>query len=113
MSIVWIDILPDDTREAAGRAARIIDDPRVRHFHDPEKRAGKAVAKGLGLGGSVAWDIYLFYTSGSEWTDVPPAPIAWMHQLPPSWADPARLHTGDDLLRELDKAMKRLMSDQP
>lgn len=113
MSIVWIDIRPDDAADAAGRAARIIDDPRVRHFHDPKKRAGKAVAKGLGLGGSVAWDIYLFYASGSEWTDVPPAPIAWMHQLPPSWADAARFHTGDDLRQELHKAMKRLISDQP
>ena len=70
------------------------------------------MAKGLGLEGPVAWDIYLFYASGSGWTDGPPAPTDWMHQLPPSWADPARLHTGDDLVEELHKAMKRLTSAQ-
>ena len=106
-------MLSDDAREAAGPSARIIADPRVRHFHDPEKRAGKAVAESLGCESAVAWDIYLFYASGSEWTDGPPAPIDWMHQLPGSWADPARLHTGDDLVEELQKAMKRLTSAQP
>ena len=106
-------MLSDDARATAGPSARIIDDPRVRHFHDPEKRAGKAIAEGLGSEGAVAWDTYLFYASGSEWTDGPPAPIDWMHQVPGSWADPARFHTGDDLLQELHKAMKRLTGPQP
>ena len=106
-------MLPDDTREAPARSARIIDDPRVRHFHDPEKRAGKAVAESLGRESAVAWDIYLFYASGSEWINSLPTPTDWMHQLPGSWADPARLHTGDDLLQELHKAMKRLTGPQP
>jgi len=113
VSIVWIDMLSDDAREAAGPSARIIDDPRVRHFHDPEKRSGKAIAASLGSEGAVAWDTYLFYASGSEWTDGPPTPIDWMHQLPGSWADPARLRTGDDLPQELHKAMRRLTSPQP
>ena len=106
-------MLSDDAREAAGPSARIIADPRVRHFHDPDKRAGKAIAESLGSEDAVAWDTYLFYASGSEWTDGPPAPIDWMHQLPGSWADSARFHTGDDLPEELGKAMRRLTSAEP
>jgi hypothetical protein len=106
-------MLSDDTRAAAEPSTRIIDDLRVRHFHDPERRSGKAIAKSLGSEDAIAWDTYLFYASGSEWTDGPPAPIDWMHQLPSSWADPARFHTGDDLVEELHKAMKRLTGAQP
>ncbi len=106
-------MLPDDAAEAAGPSARIIADPRVRHFHDPEKRAGKAIAESLGSEDGLAWDIYLFYASGGQWSDGPPAPIDWMHQLPSSWADPARFHTGDELPVELGKAMKRLTGAQP
>jgi hypothetical protein len=65
VSIVWVDMLPDDTEAGTGESARIIDDPRVRHFHDPAKRSGRAVAASLGWKDYVAWDIYLFYEAGS------------------------------------------------
>ena len=102
-------MLQGDMELRAQESARIIDDPRVRHFHDPEKRSGKAIAQSLGGKGKVAWDIYLFYAKGSEWVEDPPRPTDWMHQCSSNgWADPAHFHFGDDLVEELHKTMKRL-----
>jgi hypothetical protein len=102
-------MLPEDTKAHAERSARLIDDPLVRHFHDPTKRSGEAIAASLGWKDQVAWDIYLFYEAGSRWIDGPPAPADFMHQLP--W-DPVHFRTGDDLVRELHQAMKRLTAAQ-
>ncbi len=98
-------MLPEDTEVGAGESALIIDDPRVRHFHDPARRSGQAIAAGLGWEDYVAWDIYLFYEPGSRWLDGPPAPAHFAHQLP---RDSAHFRTGDDLLHELREAMTRL-----
>ncbi len=98
-----------DSLDAAQAIARSIADPRVRHFFDAEKRAGKAIASGLGGEGKIAWDIYIFFPKGSQWKSCPPAPQFWMHQLTQStWADAAHQHCGDDLVRELDNCMKAL-----
>ncbi len=99
-------MLPDDTKAAAKRSTRIIDDRRVRHFHDPEQRSGLAIADGLDWEGKAAWDIYLFYERDSAWTERPPAPADFMHQL--SW-EPVHFRTGDDLVRELHEAMQRML----
>ena len=76
--------------------------------HDPEKRSGIAIAKGLGAEeGMVAWDMYLFYEIGSEWGEIPPSPATWMHQLKgSSWADSALYRSGNDLTETLHLAMK-------
>jgi len=100
-----MNMLPDDTDAGAERSARIIDDPRVRHFHDPARRSGQAIGASLGWKDYVAWDIYLFYEPGCKWLDGPPAPAHFAHQLP---GESARFRTGDDLLRELREAMERL-----
>ena len=105
VSVVWIDMLPKDAEAGAERSARIISDPRVQHFHDPAKRSGQTIAASLGWEGYVAWDIYLFYQSGSRWIDGPPSPVHFAHQLP---RDSAHFRTGDDLVHELREAMKRL-----
>jgi hypothetical protein len=109
VSIVWINMLENDSPAAAEKSAQIIVDPRVRHFHDPERRAGRAIAQALGGQDDIAWDIYLFYPKGSEWLDRPPMPITWMHQLMPSnWADAAHQHCGGDLAAQLCDFMIRL-----
>jgi hypothetical protein len=108
VAIVWIDMVEGDSEAMAHQSARIMEDPRVRHFHDPERRAGKAIAQSLGGRGKIAWDIYLFFSKSSEWMKDPPAPIEWMHQLSADWADPTRLRVRDYLLEELRKTMKRL-----
>ena len=102
-------MIEGDSLAMAEQSAQIIVDPRVRHFHDPERRAGKAIAQALGGEGDIAWDTYLFYPKGSKWLARPPAPIFWMHQLTRStWADEAHQHCGDDLVAELGKCMKEL-----
>ena len=106
VSIVWIQMLPDDTKATAKRSARIIDDPRVRHFYDPEQWSGTAIAGGFDWEGKVAWDVYLFYDRGSQWTEGPPAPVDFMHQL--SW-EPTHFRTGDDLVLGLRQAMQRML----
>jgi hypothetical protein len=105
VSVVWINMLPEDTEAGAEKSAGIIHDPRVRHFHDPTKHSRQAISASLGWKDHVAWDIYLFYEAGSRWLDGPPAPAHFAHQLP---GDPPHFRTGDDLVRELHEALKRL-----
>ncbi len=107
-----------DTEAAVKLSVRIIQDPRVRHFYDPDKWVGKAIATSLGAKGDeeeddVAWDIYLFYGLGQEWRkgEDPPAPVEWMHQLSECrWADRERLRCGDLLLAQLYETMKKLVT---
>ena len=106
-------MLPSDTEVEAKRSARTINDPRVRHFYDPEKRLGKAIAQGLSWEAGVAWDIYLFYGKDSEWAKDPPLPTHWVHQLSENWADRAHFRFGDALVEELHKTMKELMEVEP
>ena len=106
-------MLPGDTEVTAKRSAGIISDPRVRHFYDPEKRSGKAIAQSLGWEGKVAWDVYLFYAEGTEWVEDPPMPSDWLHQLNDSWADRAHFHFSNDLVEELHKTMKKLTDTSP
>jgi hypothetical protein len=105
-SIVWIHMLPDDTKAAAEASAGIIVDRRVRHFHDPRQRLGAAIAAGLGWEGQIAWDIYLFYDKDGRWTEGPPAPLDFMHQCP--W-EPAHFRTGDALVLGLREAMQKML----
>lgn len=108
VSLVWIDMLALDGRFTAGLAARRMQDPRVRQFHDPGKWAGRALAESLGGPGKVAWDVYLFYAPGAVWGDSPPLPVRWTHQLSDSWADPAHYRHGASLVEELAQAMNEL-----
>lgn len=101
--------MDSDVLKAAQEAVNSFDDPRVANFFDPEQISGKAVAGSLGNPGEVAWDMYLFYKPGALWQDEPPAPLAWMHQLSDSWADPARLHLDQDLANELHRTMDDLI----
>jgi len=103
VAIAWAHMLPLDNAITARCMALTIRDPRVHHFHDPQKRAGAAVAASLGSAGEMAWDIYLFYAAGISWQDGLPPPSAWAHQLKDSsWADPAHYHHGADLVRQLE-----------
>lgn len=110
LSIVWINMLQGDDIAAAKRAARIISDPRVRHFYDPQRLAGKTIAHILGGSGKVAWDIYLFYSKVVEWKETPPQPLVWVHQLTESrWADAEHYHTGPDLITALSAAAQGIL----
>ncbi len=98
-----------DSLEAARAIACGMTDPRVQHFFDTDKRAGKAIASSLGGEGKIAWDIYTFFPKGCRWARCLPTPQFWMHQLTQStWADAAHQNCGDDLIRELGNCMKAL-----
>jgi hypothetical protein len=111
VAIAWIRMLPFDNAIAARRMAMTMQDPRVQHFYDPNRRGGAAVAASLGAAGNMAWDVYLFYAPGPAWQEGPPSPVVWSHQLKNStWAEPSRYHRGADLVRQLEIAMAALRS---
>jgi hypothetical protein len=110
ISIVWLSILQGDSESSAKESARMFGDPRVRQFYDPYQHAGRAIAGSVGWTGKVAWDIYLFYPLDREWAKRPPIPSVWMHQLREPWADREHFHAGDDLVKALFEAMKKLTS---
>ena len=101
VTIVWIRMLPNDTLEAASMAAGALTDSRVRHFFDPEKQAGQAIARSLHWEGQTARDTYLFYAPGQKWEDLPPPPVDYAHQLTNAWADRDRLKIAGDLAENL------------
>ena len=110
--IVWVEMLPEDRVADVEALAGEMTDPRVRWFHDPKRRAGRAIAISLGATGEVAWDVYLFFDPHAEWKNQPPAPRQWIHQLGDSWADPTRLHFGEQLEPELGRLLKSVLSPQ-
>jgi hypothetical protein len=110
ITIVWINKLAADSREAAARSAGIFKDSRVCQFYDPQQLSGRAVADSLGWQGRIAWDIYLFYTAGSKWNDTAPSPVDWVHQLEDQWADSDRLRTGDGLVQAIKEIMNARMA---
>ena len=108
LGYVWIHMLPVDNRWSVRRRVAEMSDPRARHFHDPRRRAGRALAASLGAPGKILWDAYLLYPQGAVWDATPPAPADWAHQLDADWAERARHHTGKDLELELQRIMSEL-----
>ena len=99
----------NDNETTARNIASTFTDARVRHFYDafPAHVAGKAFAEGrIPSKRGPAWDIYFFYSDKDVWTDGPPEPTAWMHQLGGiGRADAAKFRSGDDLVTHLHAAM--------
>ena len=102
-------MLPGDSETTAREKAVRFNNPRVHQFWDPNQLSGKAIAEALGYKGRVAWDIYLFYEPGSEWTVHPPEPAGWMHQISQGWVDRGHFYTGQDLRRKLHETAQGLM----
>jgi hypothetical protein len=107
--LIWIRMYEVDTIEASQLAAnQFCTDTRVIHFYDPGQLLGRTIAERFGAeAGKVAWDIYLFYDGDEKWGERVPLPLDWAHQLlESSWADPARLHRGDKLVKKLQEIME-------
>ena len=107
VSLVWIRMLPLDNKATARYRALNLRDPRIRHFFDPHKRVGKAVAQAFGAPGKVAWDMYMFFSAGVEWVSLPPLPAVYVHQLTDGWVDPTRCFRGEALAKELSNLMSQ------
>ena len=86
----------------------VLSDKRIRHFYDTNKAVGKIIAKSVGWAEKIAWDIYLFYSPNTAWSETPPKPKYWMHQLTDDWATKDKYRTGDDLKNELSASMETL-----
>ncbi len=118
VSLIWIDMLPTDNADAALKSSALFGDPpdpRLKQFHDPNKRSGRAFARDLLYkGGGPAWDIYLYYDKDAVWTDKPPKPVVWYHQLGGDRrADPALFRPGTKLSAALRDATGRVVNGPP
>lgn len=79
---VWEPILSTDDVRGARKATTILPDPRVRHYWIQGHGVGRLFQPALGLTESLAWDVYLVYPPGVEWSgNRPPKPSYYMHQL--------------------------------
>ena len=97
----------NDNERTARRIAGTFSDSRVKHFYDPFPAhvVGRAFAKGR-ISQGPAWDIYFFYKKGQAWTNGPPEPTEWMHQLGGGdRADASKFHSGAGLVEHLHEAM--------
>ncbi len=106
--IVWIEMLSKDKDADLIDLSSRMDDPRIRWFHDPLQRVGKAIAATLGAPNLIAWDVYLFFDKESSWLGPPPRPHGWVHQLGDRRADPARYHPGKQLAPELERLLREI-----
>jgi len=104
-------MLPEDSLEAALPSINFLNDKRIQHFYDANMRSGKEIAMSVGWRGKIAWDIYLFYPPNIKWTDTPPKPVRWAHQISDEWAKNEHYHTGDDLKQELTVSLKMLLDN--
>ena len=79
--VVWEPILRTDDARASRKATTLVPDPRARHYWIDTETLGELFQPALGLETEPAWDVYLVYSPGGTWNDVPPAPEFFMHQL--------------------------------
>ncbi len=109
LTIVWVDMYPGDNFSSARRTARILDDPRVKHFYDFDDIVGPAFAKAIGASDweskrEPAWDIYMFYSKDANWETAVPTPDDYTHQLNRGyrhWAERRYFNRGVDLYHAL------------
>ena len=79
--IVWVPKLGAHQNDVAA-ATPTVPDPRATHYWDGSGYLVHAYPAVLGLGEQDAWDIYLIYPPGVQWTGAaPPRPSYWMQQL--------------------------------
>jgi hypothetical protein len=106
-SLIWVRVFDEDNLHAAQTAAEQMVDPRLRHFYDPQQRAAREMAAALGGPGRYAWDTYLVFSAGLTWSEAPPEPSDWVHQLDhAAWAPAARRYKG----QALENAIRRMMT---
>lgn len=78
--IVWLPMLPGDSRGWAKTRSDEFSDKRLSYYWDSDKLTGQQWQKVLGTPRE-AWDVYLLYGAQTQWDKEPAAPDFWMHQL--------------------------------
>lgn len=90
--MVWSPELDAAENDVPG-ATRLMSDPRVAHFWDPEATVGRAFREVLGTS-EPAWDVWMLFDQDARWDQQPPDPAWWEHQLaylsPDRYLDPQR-----------------------
>ena len=98
MAWVFIDMLSSDSAQTARAVAASVRAARLTVFHDPARVAGAGVGRTLGWRQGTAWDVYLVYRPGRQWSsgEMPP-PDFWYHQLRDRaiWEQTAECEVGD------------------
>lgn len=85
--LLWLPVLENDTWQTAEAAySRLPMDDRMAQFWDRDLIVSQLYHRVLQLAQRqrrhrVAWDLFLLYRAGRVWTDGPPVPDFWMHQL--------------------------------
>lgn len=81
--VVWTPVLRSDSRESVEKARRLFTDERITQYWDADQRLGKTYGEIVELPNnrSLAWDIYFAFDKKAQWTDRPPEPATWAHQL--------------------------------
>ncbi len=101
--VVWTPVLREDNRTAAGQSVAYITDTRAVHFWDEDKSLGRSFGKLVTLPRQreLAWDVYFVFGTDAVWTESPPTPADWMHQL----GVDERLFDGDKLRASVEKLL--------
>ena len=103
---VWEPVLRADSEQWAKRSTSILADRRVTHYWIDNRDVGKLFQPPINLTTEPAWDVYLLYPPGVEWTDDPPKPHFFMHQLGNRLPRENRL-SGEGLNRRVRELLSR------
>lgn len=79
--VVWEPMLKTDSAEAARLGSGFFRDDRVTQYWASSRAVGQSFQGAIGPAGEPAWDVYLVYDWGILWTDKPPPPTTFQHQL--------------------------------
>jgi hypothetical protein len=76
---IWFSMLPWDSPLAFPSAQKTMSDPRVTHFWDKEKIAGRWFKENVtpDYQGKVIWDVYYLYGPEAEWGSTPQPLLIW------------------------------------
>ena len=81
--VVWLPRYPGDNRAKAVAATTNVPDSRALHFWDANASLSTRYGQILGLpvGKQFAWDTYMVFDADATWSESPPRPTNWMHQM--------------------------------
>lgn len=80
--VVWIPMFDDDSPATASESGQRFFDSAIPQFWDGQQRLGKDVGRSIGAPDWTAWDVFLFYPPGVEWSAAgAPPPDAALAQV--------------------------------
>jgi hypothetical protein len=112
--LLWLPVLENDTWQTAEAVHnRLPTDTRMAQFWDRDLIVSQSYHRVLQLTQRqrrhrIAWDLFLLYRADRVWTDGPPVPDFWMHQL--FLDDVPKLDTSI-LKRQLEQMIGRVPAD--